>query len=218
MFKNNPLFFTNFLFFQHTAFVFEKLCFAENTIKIVFSGKHSFSKTRLVKPTFSTMSKNTFFQKKVSFLFFFAISAETLFYSVSCFALFWSKKIWPKQIVCTKTRFCLPSWHKSCQPIFAENPFLLIFQIFGWPPSKNPIFIGFLCLFHFLFFFFLFLGLQHKKGKTKMQFSFRKPDFWHPPNFAKTLFWHIAALLVFLKMPPNTIKLGKTANKTWTSF
>ena len=66
MFKNNPLSFINFLFFQHTAFVFEKLYFAENTIKIVFSGKHSFSKTQLVKPTFSTMSKNTLFQKKVS--------------------------------------------------------------------------------------------------------------------------------------------------------
>ena len=69
MFKNNPLFFINFLFFfQHTVFVFENLCFAENTIKIVFSGKHSFSKTQLVKPTFSPMSKNTFFPKKVSFL------------------------------------------------------------------------------------------------------------------------------------------------------
>ena len=33
MFKNNPLFFINFLFFQHTVFAFEKLCFAENTIK-----------------------------------------------------------------------------------------------------------------------------------------------------------------------------------------
>ena len=64
MFKNNPLFFINFLFFQHTVFLFEKLCFAENTIKIVFSGKHSFSKTQLVKPTFSTMSKNTFFKEK----------------------------------------------------------------------------------------------------------------------------------------------------------
>ena len=68
MFKNNPLFFINFLFFQHTVFAFEKLCFAENTIKIAFSGKHSFLKTQLVKPTFSPMSKNTFFKEKVSFL------------------------------------------------------------------------------------------------------------------------------------------------------
>ena len=44
MFKNNPLFFMNFLFFQHRVFVFEKLWFAENTIKIVFSGNTAFQK------------------------------------------------------------------------------------------------------------------------------------------------------------------------------
>ena len=67
--QKQPTIFHKFsVFFQHTVFVFEKLCFAENTIKIVFSGKHSFSKTQLVKPTFSTMSKNTFFKEKVSFL------------------------------------------------------------------------------------------------------------------------------------------------------
>ena len=45
-----------------------------------------------------------------------------------------------------------------------------------------------------------------------MQFSFRKPHFWHPPNFAKTLFWHTVALLVFLKMPPKHYKNGE---KQW---
>ena len=45
MFKNNPLFFINFLFFfQHTVFAFEKLCFAENTIKIVVSENTAFQK------------------------------------------------------------------------------------------------------------------------------------------------------------------------------
>ena len=44
MFKNNPLFFINFLFFQHTIFVFEKLCLAENNIKIVFSRNAAFQK------------------------------------------------------------------------------------------------------------------------------------------------------------------------------
>ena len=45
-----------------------------------------------------------------------------------------------------------------------------------------------------------------------MQFSFRKPHFWHPPNFAKTLFWHTVALFVFLKMPPKHYKNG---GKQW---
>ena len=67
VFKKNPLFFINFLFFHHTIFVFEKLGFAENTIKIVFSEKHSFSRTQLVKPTFSPMSKKHLFPEKMSF-------------------------------------------------------------------------------------------------------------------------------------------------------
>ena len=44
MFKNNPLFFKYFLFFQHTIFVFEKLCFAENTIKKGFQENTAFEK------------------------------------------------------------------------------------------------------------------------------------------------------------------------------
>ena len=47
-----------------------------------------------------------------------------------------------------------------------------------------------------------------------MQFSFRKPHFWHPQNFAKTLFWHSVTLFAFSKIPKNTIKMGgKTVKK-----
>ena len=108
--QKQPTIFHKFsVFFRHTVFVFENLCFPENTIKIVFSGKHSFSKTQLVKPTFSTMSKNTFFKKKVSFLLFDNFRWNPYFYSVFCFALFLSKKkFWPKQIVCTKMRVFSP--------------------------------------------------------------------------------------------------------------
>ena len=45
-----------------------------------------------------------------------------------------------------------------------------------------------------------------------MLFSFRNPHFWHPPNFAKTLFWHTVALFVFLKMPKKHYKTGE---KQW---
>ena len=45
-----------------------------------------------------------------------------------------------------------------------------------------------------------------------MQLSFRKPHFWHPPNLAKTLFWHIVALFVFLKMLKKHYKTGE---KQW---
>ena len=46
-----------------------------------------------------------------------------------------------------------------------------------------------------------------------MQFSFWKPHFWHPSNFAKTLFWHTVALFVFLKMPKKHYKTGEKQQK-----
>ena len=109
MFKNNPQFFINFLFSQHAVFTFEKLCFAENTIKIVFSVKHSFSNTQLVKPLFHPCQKTPFSKKRCHF-WFWAISAETtifiVFPGLHCFG---PKKIfWPKQIVCTKMRVFSP--------------------------------------------------------------------------------------------------------------
>ena len=68
MFKNNLLFFINFLFFQHNVFAFEKLCFAENNIKIVFSEKKpSFSKTQsytVSKTHFFTHVKKHLFQRE----------------------------------------------------------------------------------------------------------------------------------------------------------
>ena len=81
MLKNNPLFSQIFYFFEHTAFLLQLLCFAENIIKIVFSEEHSFSKTQLVKPTFAHMSKNTFVKKECHF-WFWALSAETTFFIV----------------------------------------------------------------------------------------------------------------------------------------
>ena len=79
MFKNKPLFFINFLFFQYTIFDFEKLSFAENTIKIVFFQK---KKTQLFKNTvsnihFFTHVKKTPFSKKRCHFWFWAVSAET---------------------------------------------------------------------------------------------------------------------------------------------
>ena len=49
-----------------------------------------------------------------------------------------------------------------------------------------------------------------------MQFSFRKPHFWHPDNFAKTLFWHKLTRFVFIDIPRNTIKRGKNLDQFLT--
>ena len=75
--QKQPTIFHQFSVFSTYSFCFWKAVFCWKHYKNSAFKKHSFSKTQLVKPTFSAMSKNTFFKKKVSFLFFFAISAET---------------------------------------------------------------------------------------------------------------------------------------------
>ena len=103
MFKNNPLFFINFLFFSSYRCCFWKAGLCWKHYKNSVSEKHSFSKKQLVKPTFSPMSKNTFFQKKVSFLVSASFCWNHNFYSFSWFALSWAQ-----QIVCTKMRVFSP--------------------------------------------------------------------------------------------------------------
>ena len=58
-------YFYKFSVFSTYSFAFWKavLCW-KHCKNSVFREKHSFSKTQLVKPSFSTMSKNTFFRKK----------------------------------------------------------------------------------------------------------------------------------------------------------
>ena len=181
MFKNNPLFFINFLFLFNIQFLLlKKLCFAENTIKIVFSGKHSFSKTQLVKPTFSTMSKNTFFKENVSCFWFWAISAETpifiVFPGLHCFGP--KKKIWAQTDSCNENArfFSLPDTN-SVRQCFAKNLFFWFFTFLDDHLKKTYFYRDFLYFPFFVFFFFLFLFSNIKK-KQKMQFSFRKPLFW----------------------------------------
>ena len=154
----------------------------------------------------------------MSFLLFCNFRWNPYFYSVSCFALFWSKKILAKtDSVHENARFfSLPDTNSVRQ-------FLLKIHFFDvshfWMTTfKNPIFIGFFGLFHLFFFFFLFLFLQHKKEKhKKCNFLFENLIFDNP-KFAKTLFWHTVTLFVLLKMPKNTIKLGKTAKKLGPVF
>ena len=56
-------------------FLLQLLCFAENTIKIVLSEEHSFSKTQLVEKLFHPRQKTPFSKQRCHF-WFWAISAE----------------------------------------------------------------------------------------------------------------------------------------------
>ena len=108
MFKTTHYF--SYIFcFSHTILHFEKLCFAENTITMIFFQKKKLFKNTISKTQFFNHVKNTFFKKKVSSSVLANFRWNPYFYSVFWFTLFWSKKNWPKQIVCTKMRvFCSP--------------------------------------------------------------------------------------------------------------
>ena len=68
--QKQPTIFHKFsFFFQHTVFVFEKLCFAENTIKSVFRKTQLFKNTVSKTHFFNHVKKHPF-PKKVSFLLF----------------------------------------------------------------------------------------------------------------------------------------------------
>ena len=229
MFKNNPLFFIHFLFLNIQLFIATAV-FCWNTIKVVFSEERSFSKTQLVKPTFSIRSSNTFLKRWRHFGFW-AISAETTIFIVfPGFHCFGHKKMLGQNSVHENARFfSLPDTNRVSQ-------FLLFFSFLSFLDDhlENTIFIGFCGLFPFCFFPFLFLLQQHK-----MQFSIRKPHFWYPDNFAKTLFgtnWH--CLRFNKNMPKNYINGENSAQtknldqyltqlldqlltqktKSWTSF
>ena len=79
MSKNNPQpVIKKYIFvFQNTSLLLKLLRFAEDSIKIVVSEEHRFSKTKLVKKRFFIHpNKYTLFQKRFNF-WFWAISAET---------------------------------------------------------------------------------------------------------------------------------------------
>ena len=78
MFTSNPLF---LIIFFNIHFLLQLLCFAENTIKIVFSEEPSFSKIQIVKTTLSPIPK-TPFQKKKCHFWFWTVSAETTIFIV----------------------------------------------------------------------------------------------------------------------------------------
>ena len=145
MFENNPLFFIYLFFFQHTVFLQQLLCFAENTINIVFSEEHSFSITQLVKPTFFTHAKKHLFQQKSVIFGLGNFRWSHNFHSFSWFWLFWTPQTWPKQIVRTKMR-CL-SRPSLTQIVFvkdtlAKNPFLSVSACFEATKIKNLLLLG----------------------------------------------------------------------------
>ena len=80
------------------------------------------------------MSKDTFFQKKVSFLVLGNFRWNPYFYSVSCFALFWSKSILAKTDGVHENARFSPFLTQIVSGNFCLKSLFGIFHIFGWPP------------------------------------------------------------------------------------
>ena len=165
------------------------------------------------------MSKNTFFPKKVSFLFF-AISAETpifiVFSALHCFG--------PKKNL-AKTDSCKCAFFVSLPDTNSVRQFLLKIHFFDFShfcmtTLKKPYFYRVFCYFPlFVFFLFSVSLFQHKKEKTKNAIYFSKTSFFITQNFAKTLFWHTVTLFVLQKKPKKHYKTGeKTAKKNLDQF
>ena len=156
--QKQPTIFHKFSVFFNIQFLFlKKLCFAENTIKIVFSGKHSFSKTHLVKPTFSPMSKKHLFPKKGVIFAFGQFPLKPLFLQFFLVYTVLGQKIFLANTdsVHENARFfSLPDTNSVSQ--FLLKIHFFDFSHFCMTTLKNPIFIGFFGLFHFLFFFSFF--------------------------------------------------------------
>ena len=108
--KNKPTIFHKFSFLTY-SFCFWKAVLCWKHYKIVFQENTAFKNT-VSKTHFFNHVKKHLFPKRGVIVAFFAISAEShYFYSVSCFTLFWSKKILAKTDCARKCVF-LPSWHK----------------------------------------------------------------------------------------------------------
>ena len=136
-----------------THFLLQLQCFAENTINCVFR-RNSFSKTQLVKPTFSPMSKTLFFffQKRCHF-WFWAISVETtvfiVFTGFHCFGP--SNFLAQTGSVHENVRFFLPSDTNRVRQFLLRIHFFS-FSHFWMTNLKNPVFIGVFGIFPFFCF------------------------------------------------------------------
>ena len=77
MFKNNPRFFINFLFFSTYSFFCRNCCVLLKNYEIVLSTEHNYWKTQLVTATFSPISQK---HLKNCHFWFYILSLQPLFY------------------------------------------------------------------------------------------------------------------------------------------
>ena len=174
-----------------TYFLLQLLCFAESTIKPMFSEEHSFSKTQLVKPLFHPSPKTRFSEKGVTF----GLGQFPLKPLCFCFPGFdcFGPKMFLLQILCTKMRF------SSFPDANSVRQFLLnIFHFFGTTTLKTQFLqvSWAVCFFHFVFVCFSCSNKQKTKNKNASFYS--KTSLLTSRQFCENTIWaQIVTICVF---------------------
>ena len=143
-----------------------KLCFAENTIKSVFSAEHSFLGITDGKAPFRVPFPKWHFWNQKCHLGFSPVPAETPIFVV--FGDFvWAQKrtIFQKQIIATKMRACLTFRTQMVFANFSKKCHFSKKDLWASQPPKEHYFS--VCFFLFHFSSFLFCFIQHKKDKKQ---------------------------------------------------
>ena len=175
---------------------------------MVFSEEHGFSKTQLVKNTFSPIPEHIF-QKRCHF-WFWASPAETNIFIVLPGFLGPKKCLAKTDSVHENAFFSLPDTNNVRHILL--KIYIVHFLPFWRTTLKYTTFIGF-CLFRFVFLFFCFcFSVSNIKRQKKKTISIREPHFRHPDNFAKTLFGAKWRYLCFWRYPRNTVQ-GREKNE-----
>ena len=218
MLKQNQKFLSKFHLLQNTPFSLHKLCFAENTLELVFSAEHSFCGSQLVNSLLETLSKNTLFAPQKWFFGVYPVSAETpIFVVLSDSYTNLKRTILPKLIVLTAMPFSPFQAHKSLH--FPKKPFLDKNEA-CFHPTQEPHYFCFLffAIFPFLLLSsFVFVFLQHKKEKC--QVLFENLVVLIPTIFETHYIGTPFTLSVTLNIPPKQYKIGETKqNKSWTRY
>ena len=196
--KQAPIFGKILILFKLHSRMSAKLCFAENTIKIVFSAEHSFCISQIVNPLPRENPTWHFCNQKCHLGF-----PPCLLTPISIFVVFgdseWVQKriIYPKHIVATKMRafFYLPNtivFAYVKNAISAKKK-----KLFVHNHPKTLFIFFFFVRFHFFHFFSFSFSNTKVKKKQKVHILFRKPFFDTLTNCQKVVFAPLHTICVF---------------------
>ena len=211
MLANHPL----FLFFIKLHYLMSaKLCFAENTIKIMFSAEHSFLESQIVKPLSGPLPKMALLQPKCHSGFYPCACWSPNFYSVLPLGMTTKKDHFPKTDSCNENAFFFTFRTQIVFAYFSKKWQFYKKKTFSSRPPKNTIFLGFVLNFSFFQFFHIILfpfSNIKRTTKIKVHIFFENP--FLPPWQTVKKCSHPYTLFVILNIPKKYYKTGEKTSK-----